>query len=61
MPKGDIGSIIETQLLVSNNAGGTYNCIKLSDGYYMMAFKDNALDGRFITFSIDEETGNLRT
>ncbi len=59
MPKGNIGSIIETKDIVSNNENGTYNCVKLSDGYYMMAFNDNDSDGRIATFAIDEATGNI--
>ncbi len=59
MPKGDIGSIIETKDIVSNNLGDTFNCIKLADGYYMMAFKDNDLDGHIVTFAITESDGNI--
>ena len=57
--KGDIGSIIETKDIVSNNLTDTYNCIKLSDGYYMMAFKDNDFDGHIVTFAITESDGNI--
>ncbi len=59
MPKGDIGSVIETKVIVTNNLRDTYNCIKLSDNYYMMSFKDNDSDGHIVTFSITESDGNI--
>ncbi len=59
MSKGNIGSIIERVDLVSNNFSWNYNCIKLSGGYYMSAFKDNDSDGRIVTFAVNEVTGDI--
>ncbi|KKK48915.1 hypothetical protein LCGC14_3140320, partial [marine sediment metagenome] len=59
MPKGDIGSVIETKDIVSNNFHTTYNCIKLADGFYMMGYKDNDSDGHVVTFGITESTGDI--
>ncbi len=54
-----ISSVIETKNIVSNNLLVTYNCIKLADGFYMMAYKDNDSDGHVVTFAITESTGDI--
>ncbi len=59
MSKGNIGSIIETKDVVSNNLGTAFNCIKIATGYYMVAFRDNDLDGHIATFAITESDGNI--
>ncbi len=54
-----IGAVIETRDIISNNYSGTYNCIKLSDGFYMLAFTDNDQDGQLVTFAVTESTGDI--
>ena len=59
MYKSDIGSIIETKDIVSNNLSTAFNCIKVDTGYYLMVFRDNDWDGHLVTFSITESNGDI--